>query len=292
MYLRFQGLTFGGSTGPLIITDMKPPTLELENDYRDRISKDGVMVSKDKLTKASWQFSLATNGKNLSDALDTAADLQSRWQSTEVRNSAFATILEYSHDNKTWYRVYGRPGRFTSITPNVHANLGVGRIDLEFIQSDPNIYSSQDRVVTINAVQAIQGGLMAPLTAPLTTVGTGGERAGRVVNNGNVTAPLIVNFFGPCTNPTIYNDDGFSMTYLGTLAYDQKVHINPVQHEVRLTTGTETIGVQVPGRISRRTRLSGLTTPSGVSEWFYKATDPTGTSRAELITRDAYNSFK
>ena len=292
MYLRFRGLTFGGSTGDLIITDMKPPTLEISNDYSNKTSLDGVMVTQDALTKASWQFSLATNGRNLDDALSVASDLQGRWQDKAIRSSAFPTILEYSHDNVRWYRIYGRPGRFTSIEPNVHAKLGVGRIEMEFIQTKPYTYSSEDRSITINAVPAIQGGITAPIVTPITTSGSGGERAGRVINNGNVNAPMILKFYGPSTNPTIRGDNGFVLTYKGTLAYDQTVTIDPVQHEVRLNTGNDRLGVQVPGRLSRRTRLAGLTTPPGTSEWFYTALDDTGTSRVELITRDAYNSFK
>ena len=292
MYLRYRGLTFGGNSGALIITDFKAPTLEIQNDYSNKTSLDGVMVTQDALTKASWQFSLATNGRNLDDALSVASDLQGRWQDKVIRSSAFPTILQYSHDNVRWYRIYGRPGRFTSIEPNVYAKLGVGRIEMEFIQTNPYTYSSEDRSITINAVPAIQGGITAPIVTPITTSGSGGERAGRVINNGNVNAPMILKFYGPSTNPTIRGDNGFVLTYKGTLAYDQTVTIDPVQHEVRLNTANNYPGVQVPGRLSRRTRLAGLTTPPGTSEWFYTALDDTGTSRAELITRDAYNSFK
>lgn len=292
MFLRFKGLEFGGDSGDLIITNFSAPTLEIKNNYKDRANEDGMMVSKDYFTKAVWGFSLATNGANLQDALDMAGELQSRWQDKGGRMSAFPTILEYSHNGEDWRRVYGRPGKFTSLEPNVHATLGVGRIDMEFIQTVPYTFSSEDRAVTINAVPAVQGGITSPVTAPITTVSSGGERAGRVENYGNVTAPLIVRFYGPSTNPTIRNNYGYELTYNGTLAYDQVVEINPVYHSVDLRTGGQTYGTQVPGRLSRRTRIRDLVTPPGSSDWYYEAVDDSGTSRAELITRDAYNTFK
>ena len=292
MYLKFNGVIFGGNDLPLIITDISFPTFEVQNDFNNQVSGEGVTTSKDYLRKGVWTISVATNGANLSDSMRLAGQLQAAWHDSKIRNSAFPTILQYSHDNVKWYRVYGRVGKFSTLTPDVHAKLGVGRIEMEFIQTKPYTYSSEDRSIMINAVPAIQGGITAPIVTPITTSGSGGERAGRVINNGNVNAPMILKFYGPSTNPTIRGDNGFVLTYKDTLAYDQTVTIDPVQHEVRLNTGNNYPGVQVPGRLSRRTRLAGLTTPPGSSEWFYTALDDTGTSRAELITRDAYNSFK
>lgn len=292
MYLKYRGLKFGGRSGNLIVTDFKAPTLEIKNSYRDRVSRDGQMVSRDTLTKATWQFSISTNGANLQDALDAAASLQSKWQDKNMRESSYASVLEYSHDGETWWKIYGRPGRFTSLEPDVHAQLGVGKIEMEFVQTDPQTYSSSETLTVINAVQAVQGGITAPILAPITTVHVGGERVGRITNRGNIGAPLVVTFYGPSTNPTIRNDDGFELTYNGTLAYDQYVRIDPLKHEVRLITGTQTVGSMVPGRLSRRTRLSDLVVQPGDSEWYYTALDDTGTSRVELSSRDAYNTFK
>lgn len=291
MFIRYQNIVIGGNSGPLIITNFDPPTLEVKNNYKDRPAADGQMVSRDTLTKAVWGFSIATNGANLAEALELASELQSAWQNEKVRTSAYHTILEYSHDGEKWYRIYGRPGRFTSITPDVHATLGVGRIEMEFIQTDPRTFSSQDRLIRINAVQAIQGGIQVPIVTPITTASSGGARTGRVVNNGEVAAPLIVTFHGPCTNPTI-RSDGYELTYKGTLRYDQTVSINPVFQSVELKTGNQAYGVQVPGRLNRRARLSDLTSPPGYSDWTYSAIDETGTSYAELLTRDAYGAFK
>lgn len=287
MLVRFNGVTFGGRTGPLIITKFSPPTNELENDYRDKIADDGSYVSRDYLRSASWVFDIATNTKSLDEALEAAGSLQRAWRDTKVREALDPHYLSYSHDGNMWYRIYGKPGKFTSLTPDVHANLGVGLLTAEFIQTDPTVYAETPNIHTITAVPSSTGGLVAPLVSPLMTQGESQERAGRLVNEGDNPSPVRIRFYGPSTDPTVYNSEGYSLTYYGTLSYDMHVTIDPISHDVVLRGGA-----QVPGRLSRRTRLSDLKTPPGTTDWYYKAVDPTGTSKVEISTRSAYSTFK
>lgn len=287
MYIRYEGITLGGRTGPLIISDFDAPTTDLRSSFTDRINRDGVMVSREWLGKASWQFTISTNGDSLREALDTAGALESVWKRPSVRNSTAPAVLEYSYDGENWYRILGRPGRFTSLKPDVHATLGVGVLDIEFVQTDPRHFASTEASTRINAVPASIGGIVAPVISPITTVASGGARAGRIINSGDLPAPVTVTFYGPSTNPKVRTSEGYEIAYNGTLAHDRSVTIDPLNHSVTMDNG-----VQVPGRLSRRTRLSSLTVPPGSSDWFYEATDATGSSYVELSYRDSYSHMR
>lgn len=287
MFIRYMNIVMGGRTGPLIITEMDAPTTELRSDHKDRINRDGLFVSREWLGKASWRFTVATNGESLVDSLALAGQLEAAWKDQEVRSRTTPASLDYSHDGKTWYRILGRPGRFTSFVPDVHAKLGVGVLDLEWVQTDPRHFSTKKSVTRIEAVPASIGGIVAPLVSPISTTATGAPRVGRLVNDGDQEAPLTVKFYGPSTNPTIRNEKGYEISYHGTLAYDRSVTIDPLNHSVRMNNGTH-----VPGRLSRRTRLSSLVVPVGASDWTYVAEDQTGTSRAELVFSEAYSHMK
>lgn len=288
MLIKYRGITVGGNTGPLIITDYSAPTTDLRTDYVDKLQRDGSVLSKDFLGSTSHQFTVATNGKSLQDALDLAGSLEAAWKNSSVRASTAPVALDYSNDGgQTWSRMYGKPGKFTSLTPNVRATLGVGILELEFVQSDPRHYSATEFSTTIDGTASNVGGIIAPIVSPITTVASGEARAGILTNEGDLPSPARVRFHGPSTNPSIRTDRGYTIGYKGTLAYDQWVEINGFSNEVKLNNG-----VSVAGRLDRRTRLSNLNVPSGRSEWSYSATDVSGTSKAVIYFREAHTSMQ
>jgi hypothetical protein len=288
MLFRYRGLDFGAETSTLISTGTTPPTMSLRTDYTERLQRDGVTVGRDYLGSASWAITLATNAGDLAGALGAAADLEERWKAEAVRSSTAPAALDYSTDlGDTWHRVYGRPGLFTGFSPNARAMQGSGQITLEWVQTDPSHYSAAEHQATIVAQASVVGGIVAPLVAPITTVATGGERAGVLQNDGDRPSPARVRFYGPSTDPIIRTDRGTIIAYKGTLAYDQWVELNAWDATVKLNNGAS-----VAGRLDRRTVVSKMAVPAGRSEWAYAATDLSGTSRAVIYWRDAHTSLQ
>lgn len=286
MLLRFGGVVMG--EGALLVTGFSPPVIERDSDEFPRLNDHGTLPSREWLRRETWAWSLATNGRDLREAMGAAGAVKRAWADRDLMDSTRLAPLEYSLDGGvSWFRVLGRPGRFTPPDAGVLSSQGVGVMDVEFRQMDPRHYGGREHRESIPVVPASLGGLVAPLVAPLTTVSTGAARAGRVVNAGDLPAPLAVEFRGPATDPVVVSDDGLEIGYRGTLAYDESVMIDPVANSVLLNGS-----VPVPGRLTLRTRLSRAAAPPGESDWFFRALDQTGTAEAVLIWRDAYSSMQ
>lgn len=283
MLFRYRGVLFGYPDGELLVSSVVVPTLEVRSDYKDRIGRDGVNPSRDYLGSGAWQIAVSTNGDSLADTTAFAGRLESAWKAPAGRGNSAPQPLDYSNDEgATWSRVYGRPGKFAPHDAGLLSHLGGGAFDLEFVQTDPNHYSAAERQAIIDGSASNVGGLIAPLVAPITTVSTGQARAGVLQNDGDLASPARVRFYGPSTNPMLTTEKGYTIGYVGALAYDQWVELNAWDSTVKLNSGAS-----VAGRMDRRTRISRLSVPPGRSEWVYKATDVSGTSRAVIYWRDS-----
>lgn len=288
LMLRYRGVVMGGRTGPLIITDWSPPVVEKRGDAYDRLRGHGQAHSRQWLGGRNWQWTLNTNGSQLSDAYAMSGALEREWLNYADMETTEDVPLEYSlDDGLTWWRVYGRPGRFTPPKPDVRAVQGSAAFDVEFTQTDPLHYSNTSRSTTITASAAVLGGWSFPLEFPLTTAASGAERSGQIVNDGDKPAPVQVVFYGPSSDPVVTTSHGYEIGFRGSLAWDQWVSLDPRAGSVLLNGVTP-----VPGRLTVRSILSDLTAPPGVSDWYYRALDEAGTSRAVLSWRSAFTSMQ
>lgn len=292
MKIKLNGIEAGGNTGKLIITDYSPGSSELRTNYTDRPNGDGVMVGADYLGKSTWGFDISTNTKNLKEAMEAVASFGSAWQKSSTRMASNVPVpMSYTLDGVTWYRVYGRCGAYTGASPDVLASLGVGKITADFVQTRIEHFADDEQKETLTFVPATTGGLRTPLVAPLTTRKSSGERAGFVTNAGDLPTPMKITFHGPIKDPLIRSATGWSTGYLGTIAGDQRVVIDPLLGTVKLYTGSNS-GVNVAGRLTVKTRLSAITLPVGKSEFFFSGNSETGLAKAELAWRDAYGSMR
>ena len=288
MHLRIGGVTMGGRSGPLIITDFTRPVTEKRGEFTDRLHGHGQESSRQWLGGRTWSWTLATNGHSLEESVEMAESVEKVWLDRAYMGATDPVPLEYSlDDGRTWSRVYGRMGRVTSMTPDVRAMQGVGLLDLEFLQTDPRHFSSELHRTEITATQAEVGGWVFPLEFPITTVHTGQARAGSLFNGGDLPAPVTVTFYGPFSQASVTTGTGYRLTYTGPVAWDQYVVVDPVAQTV-LLNGKRS----VPGRLGVHSRLGDLTVPPGHSEWLFQATDLTGTARAALAWRDSYTSMQ
>lgn len=286
MKFRYRGVEFGGQHGAILVEDLKRGTPSLRSNDTERPQRDGVIPGRDLFGEANWGFDMVTNKRNLTEALAVAEALEDEWFADEVRlTPGRLEALSYELDGR-WRRVYGRPGPFEGPQGTVRAKQGAGDITADFRVMDPYHYDEDEQQVTLSIVPATTGGLVGPLKAPLTSARSGEPRAGFVTNAGNRPTPLIVEFYGPVSNPWVRAAAGWEIGLNGTLAYDQTVTVDPMNGTVLRSDGAA-----VPGMLTTATLLSQSKLPRGQSELTFGGTDQTGTAKAVLRWRNAYKSL-
>lgn len=288
MFLKIGNVQLGGPTGSLIIENFQFGATELRTNYVDRPNGEGQLVGKDWLGSSTISIDIATNTSNLAEAMTEANKLEREWKKSSTRlTSNVPVALSYSMDGQTWFKVYGRPGAFTGLTPDVLARLGVGRITADFTVTDPNHYSGSENSTTLTFVPKVRGGLISPLVSPLTSSGSSGESARFIKNDGDLPSPMKVKFFGPISQPRLRNSKGQEFGLRTTIAAGDYIEI-----DARLGTVKKRNGSSVAGLLTTRTRLSTLTLPAGQSEWFFSGSDSTATSKVEIKWSDSYTGLQ
>lgn len=288
MFLKIGNVQLGGPNGSLIIENFQFGSTELRTNYVDRPNGEGQLVGKDWLGSSTISIDIATNKGNLTEAMAEANKLERVWKQSSTRlKSNVPVALSYSMDGVKWFRVYGRPGAFTGLTPDVLARLGVGRITADFIVTDPNHYSGSENSTVLTYVPKTRGGLISPLVSPLTSSGSSGESARFVTNDGDLPSPMTVRFTGPISQPRLRNSKGQEFGLRTTIAAGDYIEI-----DARLGTVKKKNGSSVPGLLTTRTRLSTLNLPAGQSEWFLSGSDSTGLSKVEIKWSDSYTGLQ
>lgn len=181
--------------------------------------------------------------------------------------------------------VYGRAGRISP--PQVDSVLlrqGLAEIIAEFRVLDPLVYGISPSSVSISVVPRSLGGIIAPITTPVTTTMTSGTeyRALRVA--GDAPAPLRVIFHGPARDPKV-TVGGVEVGVVGEIAYDENVIVDGRTRSVHLDDAAQT---PAGHRLSRGSRLDLLRVEPGTHEVAFTATDRTGTARATVEATPAY----
>ena len=275
----------GDATGPLVVREFEPGGADVRDQDAERAQQDGLIVGRDLLGGRLWSWAISARGNDLSDVLAANALLEGAWRDPARLKPGVTTPLSYLTDGR-WRRVYGRPGRFTGITPDYLAMSGLGRIVCDFRVTDPRYYDDDDTSVVLTIVPATTGGLMTPLAAPLSTVQSSAPRAGIVNNLGDADTPLKVKFQGPVSNPWVRSTDGMEIGLNTTLASDESITVDPLAGTV-----TRNGGASAAGLLTRKTRMSATLLTPGTTELTFGGTDPTGTAKATLYWRNAYNSI-
>ena len=289
--LRYQGIVMSASRNDdLLVTELEMPTTEIRENSTFRFGSDGAASGPEWLGEAFWTWTVTTNVRSLPVAMALSGQLEAAWKDPAVRSSHSHVPLEYSHDNgATWYRVYGRPGRFTPLTPDYRAMSGVGAMVLEFVQRDPLHYASEESFTRIGVNQASTGTAWRfPLRFPLSGVASGEPRAGLIVNRGDRPAPVRAVFKGPGSNFRLWGE-GFEAGYKGALAHDQTLTLDGVERTSIRRTGGSRVRHVTP---TRKTRLTQLHLPPGTSNLWFETTDPTGVSHVDIYWRAAYTSMQ
>lgn len=181
--------------------------------------------------------------------------------------------------------VYGRAGRISPPPPDtVLKRQGLVEIIAEFRVLDPHVYDVAGTGVTLSVIPRSLGGIIAPITTPVTTTMTSGVEYRMLTVTGDAPAPLTVTFHGPALDPVI-TVGGAEVGIVGQLAYDENVIVDG---RTRTATLDDPDSTPAGHRLSRASRLDLLRVDPGIHEISFSATDRTGTARVTVEATPSY----
>jgi len=286
---ELDGFAFGGENDSVVIQPggFDPGTTDWRVQDQDSPNGDGVVFGRDLLAGRTWGFTFLTNEHTAGDALNSLEAMAGLWQGSASRLVPGAvSILRYNIGGRT-RRVYGRPRRWgLAVTPDLWG--GVAPVVADFACVDALHYDDELRTINVGAVSLPAGGMAAPLSAPLSTVG-GGARSGVVDTvGGTAPAPFIAFLHGPITNPWIAGP-GWRFDFLTTLAYDQSL---TVDSRPWAKTILRQDGASLAGTLTRTsTALPDARLLPGSAEFTFGGIDGTGTATCSVSWRPTYRSL-
>lgn len=179
--------------------------------------------------------------------------------------------------------LYGRAGRISPPMPDsVLRRQGVVEIIAEFRILDPLVYNAAEVRVPLSVVPRSLGGVIAPVTTPVTTTMTSGVEYRVLSVGGDAPSPLRVTFHGPAIDPKIVVG-GVEVGLSGAVAYDEDITIDGRTRTVTLADGSP-----AAARLTRASRLDRLAVDPGEHEIAFSAVDRTGTARVTVEATPAY----
>jgi hypothetical protein len=205
------GIVFGTEdTGYLTMERPAYTSADMRLGDVDRVQEDGRGFGRDNLGGKSVTFTIGVltdklNGLDNGDPhranLDASSRLEGWWRDPRWRNNPNAlAVLRSCEAGQTW-RAYGRPRRYED-TPGKFTVYGYTPLVCDFALVDDCYYSDAIYSVQAGLVPPSDGGLVAPLIAPLTTIPeTAGNAIARV--EGDRPTWTWVTFTGPVTNPSV-----------------------------------------------------------------------------------------
>lgn len=205
-----RSLLFGTEdTGYLTLTPPKWTGGDGRDGDTDRAQEDGRYFGRDLRGGATLGFEIGVLTDQLSigtsepyrSNVDYIAALNDWWDDEDFRSKPWQlAVLRYCVAGRTW-RVYGRPRRFDD-APTILQQRGYTPVVCDFGVIDSSVYADVPDSLTIPLVALPDGGLIAPLEAPLTTtLSTVGD--GAVTIGGSKSTWPWVTFNGPSTNPKV-----------------------------------------------------------------------------------------
>lgn len=287
MLIDIGGLTIGGRSNPLIITDFEDSGITYETSDLTIPNRPGVYAGKDRQSERTLTFTFNTGGgvKNLSSAQHLADELVRVWMDSASQKHGELTEMTIETRPDRRRRIMGRCRKITTVNPDVRAMQGSVSLLAEFVWTNPVAYEEHDERFSISVLPEQTGGLSAPLVAPLQAETWGGTGYRFVENHGDAPSAMSVTFHGPSKNPSLeVNNQVVALNK--TLAYDESITVNG-------TTGTITnqYGDNMSRYLTSRTRLDALKLEPGSWEVAFRAEDDTNTARADIDFASAYRNY-
>lgn len=192
----YAGVVFGRSVG-LRITQLDGwadlPDMRSGDQYRPM--RHGLYAGADLLGGRTITLTLMVGGTGTASG---AYALYSAFEAATVVQSAEAALI-FQMPGRGAEQVMARPRR-RAHTIDVNATIGIDYLTIEFVATDPRIYSTTLQSLS-TASSTITGGLAFNAVAPFVfgTAGTGGGIS--ATNAGSIEAPYTLTFTGPLSAP-------------------------------------------------------------------------------------------
>lgn len=288
-----DGIVFGTvDTGWLTITRPTITPGEVRSNDAPRPQEDGVAFGRDYRGNKTFVFEMMgmtdeLNGLGVDDPhraiLDELDRLGSMWDDEKWRdNPASHAMLRTCEAGRTT-RCYGRPRDWTE-TASVLTQHGYAGVVANFVLIDDRWYSDEEHVTEVGLVPPSEGGLMAPLVAPLTTTADSTSEGVAVVAGVRSTWPVI-EFHGPVAKPQL-KVGGLIVGLTKALTAGQVVTIDPRPWQRTVTLTPDNAGVA--GWLNADTPvMRKMLLRPGTHDLVYTGQDITGTSYVRLRWRDA-----
>jgi hypothetical protein len=259
--LSYDGTRFEfGTLASGIVLDAAPDygTREFTTEDAPVPRADGRTFGQDYLAGTTITFTLAVHGTDEQECRQKLAALSRAWRGDSIRKTPNAVATLQSDTGQV---CYGRPRRFAF--DGAELPLGVAIVTCDFDTTDNLWYSGLEKSASITFYPNLGGGLVAPLTAPLSTTLTSDRSRSFTVGGDTDTWPTF-EVRGPITNPVLEIVDTLRIELQTTLGDGQGLIINTNPHARSILRSD---GVSLAGTVTRKsTRLSDCALPPGTYE--------------------------
>ena len=284
---EIDGVPFGGVWDDVKIGKLEPPQNSWDTQDANNAFRQSIFMGVDLLRPGDWQFELRTDCYTVDEARNAADLLAAAWLRGGQRESGRVSSLRYRIGNRTRI-VYGRGREFVH-NFDQWSYSGTSPIAASFQMVSPFFYDDGEREVRLGYTPPVTGGLVAPLTSPLTSFGTGATYQGGVIGDvgGTAPTPVLINIYGPTSN-AIVSGPGWTIEYSAPIAYDEIVTIDC---RFGITLVKNNFGRTLNRNLSWRTNLTKALLKPGASNVTYQGFDRTNTSYAVVRWRPAYHTY-
>lgn len=251
---------------------------DITNGDTQRPGGDGNLFGVDTRSGTTITFSVEVNGADETESWSLLQRIAAAWRADDIAKTPDAVAMLTSHTGRV---AFGRPRRFKQdleLTP-----FGITAVNCDFVTADDLWYGPQQQAV-VNLVPAPGGGLVAPLSAPLSTTASS-DRSQTFTVDGALPVWPVIEITGPITNPSIEVVGQFKLGFNLSLAYDQRLVIDTRPWARTIMRGNASLA----GKLSTQfDRLSDAAVPPGSYELALRGTSNTGTPAATITWRNAY----
>lgn len=288
--MELDDYAFGGHVHGqtvIMIEDVTFESPDVVSVDRQLPRSDGIRFGRDYRGARTITVTMHVFGAHGEDGMAILNDLAAAWSGEAVRRlPGSVQTLRIRYAGRT-RRVYGRSRRFAPTSLRT-ASTGWAPVVADFRTVDQYFYDDVEKVNEVGIVPPSGGGLVAPLVAPLTTLGIS-YAPGDIVVGGTVPCWPVFIIKGPISLPTIDCIGEWRVTLAVTIAEDEFIVVDPRPW----TRGVRKNGIHsVAGYLTPSSpRLSEVMLAPGPHEIILSGLDETGTSSLTVAWRDRYTMF-
>ncbi|MCX5070830.1 hypothetical protein OOJ91_33840 [Micromonospora lupini] len=274
------------SSGVMLASEPQIGGVELITDDSARPRGDGRAMGQDYRGAATVTFELLILGAGEGEVRQRQADLARVWRADPVRSTPGA-VAELSTVVAGRARVaYGRPRRFAPALRQ--PRQGVIPVVADFAMVDDCWYDPQVEQTVVPLVPPPSGGLVSPLTTPLTTV-PAVVVPGHVTVGGDLPAWPVMTLYGPVTDPVVQVTGLWSLALSLSIPAGQAITVDTRPWRRTVLRGD---GGSFAGALTRSSvRLADASVPPGAYEIALRGQDVSGTAALKFAWQKTYTGL-